>query len=67
MTEIILTHWQSYLIVHFTFSIIGLAITLLNERYLQVKDFIWAFIFGPLYFTHSVWGFDVVVIDLRKK
>lgn len=67
MTEIALTHWQHYLVVHFIFAFIGLGIHLLNERYLQVKDFVWAFLFGPTYFGSSVWGLDKIVIDLRKK
>lgn len=67
MTEAILTHWQHYFVVHFIFSIVGLGINLLNERYLRVKDFMWAFILGPFYFMYSIWGLDKIVIDLRKK
>lgn len=67
MTEVILTHWQGYLIIHFCFTGIGLAIELLNQKYLQVKDFVWAIIFGPFYFTSAVWGMDKIIIDLRNK
>jgi hypothetical protein len=67
MKELILTHGEAYLIVHFVFAIIGLLIELLNDRYLRVSSFVWAILFGPLYFAHSVWDMDTMVIDLRNK
>ncbi len=67
MSEIITQHWLSYFLVHFVFSFLGLFIELINQRYLQVKDFVWSIMFGPLYFGQAVWGMDKIVIDLRNK
>lgn len=67
MKEIILENGFSYITVHLIIAVIGLGIELTNQRYLQVSDFVWSILFGPLYFLKSVWGLDKIVIDIRNK
>ena len=55
-----------YLIVHGVLAVIGLFIELINVRYLLVKDFIYALIFGTFYFFACVSDMNRIVIDFRK-
>lgn len=53
------------LAVHFSFSLIGAAIKIMNTKHLTVRSFICAFVFGFFYFLSQVWDLDGVILDFR--
>jgi hypothetical protein len=54
------------LAVHFSFALVGMVIKIMNTKYLTVKSFICAVMFGFFYFLSQVWDLDGVVLDFRK-
>ena len=46
---------------------IGLWINLQTQKYIQIRDCLWALVFGPIYMVVNISDLDSIVIDLRKK
>jgi len=67
MKEYIFNNVYYFITSWIVFSTIGLWIKLQTEKYLLVADFIWAIMFGPLYFGSWVFELNAIVIDLRPK
>ena len=55
-----------YLIVHLVCALVSISTCLFTQRYLEVKDFLAAIIFGPLSTIFYFSALDAIVIDLRK-